>query len=463
MKSLFATGSLILLSLAGLFADRDEDGSHRMMQGPMLGSVTPDSINVWARLNGPYPAMLEVARDPYFQKDLMAFRAQARQETDYCILFQATGLEPGTEYFYRFRVAGEKPKYFRKYPPFSFQTAPLGHAEFTVGLGSCVRFQEDPIQTIWLEVAKQDPDLFFWLGDNIYGDSLIPEILAEEYRRQRNIPYLQQVNRTIPQLATWDDHDFGLNDHDRTNPVKEGALEVFKTYWANPSYGLPETPGVFFQYTYGGVDFFFLDGRYYRDPYYLKDDENKTLLGVAQMQWLKRGLQSSKAPFKVLICGSGWTSLKGPEGDSWSSMLTERNALFQWITDNQIEGVVLVSGDVHRSELNIIPWSERGGYDFYEFVSSPLAQGTSDKRRPEMWEIAFEDPIVGAASFGILDFDLTVKDPILRYRVIDALGHQHYENFQVRASELVPGKASWMEKVSKQTRAQHERYRSLNP
>lgn len=423
----------------------------------MLGAVTEDSILIWARFSGPYPVSLEIARDSKFEETVCRIESEAMPENDYCVEFKVDGLRPGTSYFYRFYINGQRPKYYRKYPSSQFQTAPnpRERSAFSVGMGSCARYQEDPLQTIWLEVYRHQPDLFFWLGDNIYGDSLDGGILAEEYRRQRAVPYLQPVNRTIPQLATWDDHDFGLNDHDRTNPVKEEALEIFKRYWANPAYGLPETPGVFFDYHYGGIDFFFLDGRYYRDPYFKEDNRDKTLLGEAQLSWLKDGLLESEAPFKVLVCGSGWTSLKGPGGDSWSSMLTERDALFEWITENGIEGVVLVSGDVHRSELNIIPWSEKGGYDFYEFVASPLAQGTSTDLRPDIWEIYYDDPVTDAPSFGLLEFDLTRKDPEIRYRVIDGLGHEHYENFSIRASDLKPGVISWTDKVGKAEIGRH--------
>ena len=62
--------------------------------------------------------------------------------------------------------------------------------------------------------------------------------------------------RRVPQLAVWDDHDFGLNNYDRRHPAKEAALATFRRYWPNPSFGTPEVPGVFFAYRYGGVDFF---------------------------------------------------------------------------------------------------------------------------------------------------------------------------------------------------------------
>ena len=62
--------------------------------------------------------------------------------------------------------------------------------------------------------------------------------------------------------------------------------------------------------------------------------------GKRQSEWLREALLASRAPFKVLACGSGWSIEDGPTGDTWAAFLTERNALFDFIRDNRIEGVV---------------------------------------------------------------------------------------------------------------------------
>ena len=79
-------------------------------------------------------------------------------------------------------------------------------------------------------------------------------------------PALEPLLRSTPQLAIWDDHDFGYNDSDGLNPMKQGALQVFQNYWANPDNDRGGMPGIWFKHSHGGVDFFFLDGRYHRDP-----------------------------------------------------------------------------------------------------------------------------------------------------------------------------------------------------
>ena len=258
----------------------------------------------------------------------------------------------------------------------------------------------------------------------------------------RDVPSYREVMRNIPQLATWDDHDFGLNDHDRTNPVKEEALEVFEQYWANPAYGLPDTPGVFFSYHYGGVDFFVVDCRYHRDPNSDEDTPAKTLLGTEQMAWLQEELKASTAAFKVLVSGSGWTKAKGPGGDSWAAYLHERDRLLQFIVDNGISGVVLVSGDTHVGELNAIPFSDKGGYDFYDLVSSPLAQGSGDG-----WKKRFPEARLRAGfqqeNTGLLTFDLTGDVPTLTFNLYDIEGKAAWPDFVIRADQLVNGVESW--------------------
>ncbi len=428
---------------------RSEIGTPRVINGPMIGYVTPELITVWARVTGPYPFSVRFSEYP----DMRAARETAVEvpgmKRDFAVIARMEGLKPGTTYYYQALVNGEPPKYLDAGKVFQVKTAPApgNRARFTVGFGSCARTAKDPHQPIWQVVRDKGPDLFFWLGDNIYGDTLYRTFLEEEWQYQRRVPLLQPILRSTPQLATWDDHDYGLNGHDRENPIKEMALDVFKNYWANPAYGLADAPGVFFHYAYGGVDFFFLDGRTYRDPATVEDGPGKTFLGPAQLAWLQNGLQNSDAPFKVIICGSGWTTLKGPHEDTWGSALTERNALFNFIRDKNINGVVLLSGDTHQAELNCIPWSNHGGYDLYEMVSSPLAQGTSSKIQRQIDEIYIREFYQDAPNFGYLSFDLSLDDPELRFVPIDIFGEQGFDEFHIRASDLVNGKKTWPEKI----------------
>jgi len=439
-------------------AEASNTGYPRLMQGPMVGALGPTEVRIWVRTTGPYAVTVQYDTDPEFTAPRETEPIEITKADDYTGVVVVSGLEPGTEYFYRIIVDGIRDRYLEGLEPFRFETAPPPGeaADLRIAFGSCPKYQDDRIQPIWPWVDHYDPDILFWIGDNVYADSLDPDIIREEYRRQRDVPALQPILHNTSHLAVWDDHDYGLNNHDRTNPIKQGGYDAFLEYWANPSYGLPDVKGVFFKYTWGTVDFFFLDDRWYRDPDVDPDVPGKTMLGAAQLEWLKSELTASRAVFKVLVSGSGFSVEKGPGGDSWAAFLNERNELFDFIRDREIPGVVLLSGDTHIGELNVIPWSERGGYDYYDLVSSPLAQMTPDswlERRPErrIWPAFFQ-----SSNFGLVDFHMDADEPYLVFQLIDIHGRSVWGRFELRASELVNGVTSWPAKVHPVSRQRQE-------
>ena len=437
---------LLLPALSAVTAP-SATGSPRVMQGPRVMAVTMDTIPVWVRLSGEFPVMLEYDTDPAFSGPRRTEAVTpSKQGGDLCAVLRMTGLSAASACYYRILVNGKPDPYLKQ--TWQARTAPAGPAKFSLCFGSCPRVQLDPVQPVWYGIAEVQPDLFFWIGDNIYGDTLDPEILAEEYRRQLYVASLLPFQASVPQLAVWDDHDFGLNDHDRTNPIREQALEVFKRYWPNPAHGLPDTPGVFFKYAYGGVDFFFLDDRYHRDPNAAPDTPEKTMLGAGQLAWLREGLAGSTAPFKVLVSGSGWTSAKGAGGDSWASFIHERDALFDFIRDRNITGVLLLSGDTHVGEFNAIPRSAQGGYDLYDLVSSPLAQTANTNWRERHPELRVRTPYEGVNA-GLVEFDLTAAPPTVRMNLIDREGRTVWRPVTLTADDLRNGVATAAEKAEK--------------
>jgi alkaline phosphatase D len=419
-------------------------GYPRLMEGPMVGAVTAGSITFWGRTSGEFDVVVEYSTDPWFGSTQSSVPVRASAAADFTVHVTVEGLASGTRYYYRMLVDGIPDRY--RLTPYATHTAPAAPAPFRVAFGSCARHQLDAEQPVFRAIAAAEPDVFFWLGDNIYADSASGWVFAEDYRRQRAIASALPLMRSVPQLAIWDDHDFGLNNSDRTSPVREASLAAFRNYWANPSYGLADDPGVYFQYAYGGVDFFMLDGRYYRAPNQDPDGPGKTLLGARQGAWLRESLRASRAPFKVLACGSGWSSEDGPTGDTWAAFLTERNALFDFIRDERIEGVFLLSGDTHFGEINAIPWSERGGYDFYDLVSSPLAQGTGTSFLDGEPELRIRPPYFRTVNFGLLDFAWD-PEPKVTYTLRDVRGDRVYEPLTLTPAELKNGASTWRNKM----------------
>ncbi len=440
-------------------AKPSQTGYPRLMQGPMVGAVSPTEVKIWIRTSGEFPVSIQYAKTPDFSPFAETAPVTALKSHDYTEVITITGLEPATEYFYRLTTDGIPDRYLEMLKPFRFETAPRpgSDADLRIVFGSCPKWQDDRIQPIWPWVAHYAPDIMFWIGDNVYSDALDPDIIREEYRRQRDVPALQPILHNTSHLAVWDDHDYGLNNHDRTNPLKEGAYEAFREYWPNPSFGLPDVKGVFFKYTWGKVDFFFLDVRWYRDPDEDPDTPEKTMLGAAQFEWLQSELKSSTGVFKVLVSGSGWSKNKGEGGDSWAAFLHERDRLFDFIRDEEITGIVMMSGDSHIGELNVIPWSVNGGYDLYDMVSSPLAQVISDRWLEWRPERRIRPVYFLGSNFGLVEFFMG-DDPYLVFQLIDTHGRRVWEPFELRASELVNGVTSWPDKVSEVSRQRQKHF-----
>ena len=415
-------------------------GYPRLLQGPMIGATTPDGFTVWSRASGAFGVVIEYASDRDFSDARTTAAVQAGPEDDYVTRIRVSGLKPDTRYYYRVRTDGENDNRNRPLP-FHVQTAPAGLRPLRIAFGSCARVQLDDRQPVFDAIAAMEPDLFLWLGDNIYADSDAEVAFTDMYARQRSVGSLQPLLQSVPQLAIWDDHDFGYNDSDGANPAKAMTLKLFRRWWANPAAGLPDTPGVFFRHGFGPVDIFMLDGRYHRDSPSAPDGPAKTMLGAAQKAWLKRELKASRATFKLLVSGTGWSCAERG-GDSWAMYLDERDELLNFIRDNRITGCLGISGDVHMGEANCVPWSEKGGYDFYDLVSSGLAQTLSPKFVDQRPEVRLRAPWVGSANFGVLDFAFA-PEPQVTLSVRNVLGAPVWDPIVVKGADLVNGRSSW--------------------
>jgi len=216
------------------------------------------------------------------------------------------------------------------------------------------------------------------LGDNHYANTNEPAVQRKYYFDQRNSSGWRGLSSGTPIYAIWDDHDYGPDNSDGTMKGKDLSLQTFREHWANPAYGEPDNPGVYFKFTRANVDFFLLDGRYYRDPNKATNLAHKTHLGGKQLAWIKRELLASKAAVKVLASGGEWQSF-GTD-DSWRSFRQERDELFKFIEDHSIKGVLLISGDRHFTGAYHVEGK------WIEVTVGPLGSTTATvKNTPEMF------------------------------------------------------------------------------
>ncbi|MFT4977750.1 MAG: alkaline phosphatase D, partial [Myxococcota bacterium] len=326
-----------------------------LTHGPILGAVTTTTANIWYRTDATRPAKLRVAAsvDALNTAEPIDYGYPTARD-DFAETVTVSGLSAGQTAYYDIEVEGIR------HGPWSLQTAPEGPVRTRFAFGSCSKDDDQPIFGV---IAAWDPDLFLFVGDNHYGNTSELSDLRQFYRWAHERSLRAALMAETVTLATWDDHDFVGNNSDGNDDGKDVALRVFAEYWANGSYGTPDTAGVFSAHRYGDVAFILIDDRYWRG---IDDD----MLGAAQEAWLLDTLAKSDATFTFLVSGSQW-SLEG-SSDSWGAFEASQTRLREALVSQGIEGVVMLSGDIHRSELRLLPGAD-GGYAIPELVSSPLA------------------------------------------------------------------------------------------
>lgn len=255
--------------------------------------------------------------------------------------------------------------------------------------GSCSRPEEG--MEILDQVTAADPDLFLFIGDNVYGDAYswdatLPE-LRDAYAALAAAPEFIRLRENAPMLATWDDHDYGMNDFGAQFPYKGYAEEIFLDFWNVPADDVRRSrPGIHDARILGPegqrIQIIMLDTRYFRGPLTMTDERNApgreryipsedtsvSMLGDEQWAWLAEELQ--KPAELRLIVSSIQVHADGHGYEAWRTMPHERERLYNLVAETGANGVVLLSGDRHSSGLYLR--DDVAPYPLYEITSSSL-------------------------------------------------------------------------------------------
>ncbi|NOT00405.1 MAG: alkaline phosphatase family protein [Phycisphaerales bacterium] len=302
---------------------------------------------------------------------------------------------------------------------------PIGRIAF----GSCAK--QDRPQPIWDAVIAGDPDLFLFIGDNIYADTENPAVMQAKYAQLNAMPGFQRLRRTCPILATWDDHDYGVNDGGREYPMREKSQRLFLE-----SFNVPRNdprwhrPGVYSAHLFGPpgnrVQIILLDTRYFRSPlvrrtvpvpaggpYAPNPDPSATMLGPEQWTWLEQQLRQS-ADVRILASS---TQVLGEDHtyEKWGNMPHELARLIDLIRRCRAENIVFISGDMHSAELTRL--DEPGHAPLYELTSSGMncAIGKdfhfANRRRV--------GPVVQTDNFAMIHIDWVAAPPRITLEIRD--------------------------------------------
>jgi len=233
-----------------------------------------------------------------------------------------------------------------------------------IQFGSCAH-QKYP-QPLWKTMLAEKPDLYIGTGDNVYASSNSDKPIAQAYRLQSLQPEFAIYRSQVPMVATWDDHDYGMNDGGADNPEKEDAkLEFFK-FWPNDAQAIdPRQGGIYHSFLIGPekkkIQIILLDTRYFRDAlvksknppyppgvYVANENKETTILGSIQWQWLEEELKKPSA-FRIVV--SSIQVLPQENGfEKWDNFPHERDRLIALLSKKK--NTIIISGDRHAGEIS---------------------------------------------------------------------------------------------------------------
>ncbi|MFE5757009.1 alkaline phosphatase D family protein [Streptomyces massasporeus] len=457
--------------LAATLPARAVDQAPAFLHGVASGDPLPDGVLLWTRVT-PVPEAIPgsgagpdtevswvVARDKAFSSIVAKGSTTATAASDHTVKADIRGLQPATDYWFRFSAGGTDS------PAARTRTAPAADAAvpgLRFGVVSCANWEAGYFSPYRHLAARGDLDAWLHLGDYIYEygtgeygtrDKVVrPHAPAHEivtladYRirhaRYKTDPDLQALHATAPVVAIWDDHEFA---NDAWSGGAENHTEGAEGAWsarqaaAKQAYfeWMPVRPAIagttYRRLRFGKLaDLSLLDLRSFRSQQVKVgngevDDPDRTLTGRAQLDWLKAGLTSSDTTWRLVgnsvmispfAVGSLSADLLKPlakllglpqEGlalntDQWDGYTDDRREILAHLRTNAIRNTVFLTGDIHMAWANDVP-VDAGTYPLSpsaatEFVVTSVTSDNLDDivKVPEGTVSAVASPVIRAAN-----------------------------------------------------------------
>ncbi|MBX7224617.1 MAG: alkaline phosphatase family protein [Chitinophagales bacterium] len=289
-------------------------------------------------------------------------------------------------------------------------------------------------QPILYTIANYQPDVFCYVGDNVYGDTRNMSVLRQQYAKLASKPEFAKLTAETPIIATWDDHDYGENDAGTFYPMKNFSKDIFLNFWGEPASSPRRSrDGIYTSYYYGDqehrVQIILLDNRYNRSNldgsligYTPSNDPTRTMLGENQWNWLKNELLQ---PAKIRIIASSTQFCVEHNGwEAWANFPLQQEKMFETIREAHAEGVFFLSGDVHYGELS--KQTPEDLYPIYDLTSSGITN-IEDNPAPNQYRIVTKDPIM-IRHFGAIEINWDVNPVTITYKIIGGQGNTRLEH-----------------------------------
>jgi len=417
-----------------------------ILLGPIVGGLSHNSANIWVRASAASTMHVWLATSEDMKDAKHVGETELSPGDGFAGIVAISKLKPNTQYHYAVSLHNAKParKDFHNFTTFP---GPSAQRSFSFVFGSCyLPIGDDGSQTfeeIGSHIESDGLRFGLLLGDQIYADMAerngIGKIATtlDEYRSVYayawSRPSFKNLVPNLPLFMILDDHevedDWRFDAPQRTHasmPLFNQVLRftkgtraegrqlstdriraALKAYHEHQAMHAPKAlvpfqrdhaGGFMFQrgeegsfaytFNYGKAAFFVLDTRTMR----VKKGKN-ILLGDDQWKMLEDWLLNvkDKYPVKFLVTSGTilYPFLLDVSLDRWSGFRSERERLFKFLAENEIEGIRILTGDLHSAhsisaEIKC-PSGKR--IPIWEFCSTPFEQES-------MWISATYFPII---------------------------------------------------------------------
>jgi alkaline phosphatase D len=471
-------------------------GTNSFAHGVASGDPLSNAVVLWTRITSTGNAAVTVdyvvGTNPALTAVVLTGRVSTDASRDYTVKVDATGLQPGTTYYYRFSVAGAQSPIGRT------RTLPVGDTgRVRLAVLSCASLAHGYFNAYRRIGERADLDLVVHLGDYIYeyGSGQYGNLRDYEPRheilnladyRTRHAQYkrdidLQELHRQHPMVAIWDDHEFA---NDAWSGGAENHTEGTEGTWAarvaaalqayyewmpvrvvdpanlrknNRSFALGNL-----------VDLIMLEervnarsqqamptGDINRNVLSAGDtfteagvflDPTRQMLGTEEETWLTGKLRASTAKWKLIGQGVMFAELKAVPGlaanggglfvnpDQWDGYQPARDRIYAVLKGSSataaVGNVVILTGDLHSS------WAADLTQDPN---NSNVAQGGYDSstgagsHAVELISTSVTSPAIDDAR-GVITAALKAANPHLKYIELERRG---YMLLDIDASRVV--------------------------
>ncbi len=322
-------------------------------------------------------------------------------------------------------------------------------------VGSCANQDED--QPIWSAIQGAHPDLFLFIGDNVYASKPEQKPISDQYKKLDRIEGYRNLRSKVPFLVTWDDHDFGQNDGGADNPEKGVARGAFLNYWRFVKDYLPWKleDGLYYAKIIGPtqiptkkssrrrksvsvpaqkqaqqrVQFIMLDTRSYRSPLKKNEDTSQplikflpttdtstTLLGEKQWRWLEAQLKEP-ADVRFLISSIQFVA-ETPGFEKWANFPHEKKRFFDLLAKTKVKNLIVLSGDRHLAA--IAKQEVKAFGPIYDLTASSLNR-PGDLKESDPSYLA---PPFNPENFGFVTINWSAREVLLEIKDIEGKGVQ---------------------------------------